>query len=286
MEKRILCYTDFSKNALNAIQYTSKLYEQQPCVFYILNAFQAGKDASDIEALIPETDNETYILDKKTSEAGLKTIIDILNSTSKRTKHTYKTISSFNSLLFSLKDTIKNNAIDLLVLGSENTFKEEEDENVPLVDITEYITECSILIVPGDHKFNGLDKIVLPIDYDEALNETNFSEILTIAKLHQSEVNILHIKKEHQLDEDQLENKNKLASILVGLKYNFHTLKRMNVNKGINLFIEDDTYSLIVFIKGKVGFISNELPRPLLKELDSHLSLPVLVINDISLVEN
>jgi hypothetical protein len=142
------------------------------------------------------------------------------------------------------------------------------------------------LIVPGDHKFNGLDKIVLPIDYDEALNETNFSEILTIAKLHQSEVNILHIKKEHQLDEDQLENKNKLASILVGLKYNFHTLKRMNVNKGINLFIEDDTYSLIVFIKGKVGFISNELPRPLLKELDSHLSLPVLVINDISLVEN
>ena len=48
MKKRILCYTDFSENAQNAIDYAIKLYEKQACDFYFLNAFQADEDASDI----------------------------------------------------------------------------------------------------------------------------------------------------------------------------------------------------------------------------------------------
>ena len=72
MKKKILCYTDFSADAQNAIDYAIKLYEKQTCEFYIINAFQADANASDIEALIPETSNEIYQSEKKTSEAGLK----------------------------------------------------------------------------------------------------------------------------------------------------------------------------------------------------------------------
>lgn len=281
MKKKILCYTDFSDNALNSINYASKLYEQHPCTFYILNAFQADKNPLDIEALVPEPGNKVYETAKKTSEAGLKKILDSLKSHSKNNKHTYKTISSFNALLYALKETIKNNAIDLLVIGTTGKLKEEEEEEekLPTLDIMEYITECSILAVPGDHKFSGLKEIVLPVDYDEAFNTSDFSEIRDIAKLHQPDINILHIKKEHHLDEDQLENKKLLESILKGLKYNFHTLKRMNINKGINLFIEKEHCNLIVFLEEKSGYISNELPRPLLKELDDHLSIPVLSVH-------
>jgi len=279
MKKRILCYTDFSENALNAINYAIKLYEQEACEFYILNAFQADTDASDIEALIPEPGNETYDSEKKTSEADLLQIVNTLKSNSKSTKHTYKTISSYNALLYALKDTIKNYTINLLVISTKGMIDAEENKNLPTLNIMEYITECSILAVPGDYKFDVLKKIVLPINYEEALNESNFSEIIDIAKLHDPDINILHIKKEHNLDEDQLQNKKLLEHILKGLKYSFHTLERMDVNKGIHLFIENERCNLIAFIKEKSGYIGNEIPKPLIKELDTHLSLPVLVVN-------
>lgn len=278
MEKRILCYTDFSENALNAIHYVSKLYEQQPCEFYILNAFQADADASDIEALVPDPTNEAYILEKKNSESGLKKIIDTVTVNSINTKHTFKTISSYNALLYALKETIINNNIDLLVISTNGALKEEENENIPTLDIMEYISECSILAVPGDYKFCGLTEIVLPIKYEEAFDKTNFSEIVDIAKLHHSDINILHIKKEEELDENQIEHKNMLESILKGLNYSFHTLKRMNVNKGIHLFIENENCTLIAYIEEKSDYIGNELPRALLKELDTHLTIPVLVV--------
>jgi hypothetical protein len=279
MKKRILCYTGFSENTLNAIEYAIKLYEQQDSIFYILNAFQAGKNASDIEALIPDLGNEIYEAEKKASETGLKKISDTLKSNFKNKIHTYKTISSYNALLYALKDTISKNNIDILIISAKGILEVIEDHNIPTLDIMEYITECSILAVPGNYKFCGLKDILFPLDYEEALNEADFSELLDIAKLHKADINIVHIKKEYHLDEDQLEHKASVESILKGLKYSFHTLERMNVNKGIHLFIENKQCNLIVFIEEKSSYIGNELPKPLLKELDDYIPIPVLAVN-------
>ena len=41
MKRRILCPTDFSKNAQNAIEYAVKLFKNETCVFYILNTYNA-----------------------------------------------------------------------------------------------------------------------------------------------------------------------------------------------------------------------------------------------------
>lgn len=279
MKKQILCYTDFSENALNAINYAIKLYEQQSCVFYILNAFQADKKASDIKALVPEPGNKTYEMAKKTSEAGLKNIIDTLNSNSKNTKHTYKTISNFNALLYALKDTIKNKAINLLVIGSKGTLDLEKEDSMPTLNTMEYITECPILAVPGGYTFLGLKNMVLPVDYKEAVKKANFTEMVDIYKLHHPEIHLVHVKNEFYLNDSQLENKTFLESILKGLKYSFHTLKFMSINKGIDLFIEKKQCDLIIFIDERSNYIGNELPKYLLNQLESQLPIPVLTLN-------
>lgn len=279
MKKRILCYTDFSKNALNAINYTIQLYEHQSCVFYFLNAFQGNKDASDIIALALEPDDKIFEEAKRTSEESLKIIKEDLLIKYKNPKHSYETISSYNSLLFALKDTITNNAISLLAISSKDSLDSEDDENIPTLDVMEYITECSILAIPGDYKFSGLKKMVLPINYEETINQVDFTEMLNIIKLHQPEINLLHIEKERHLDDNQVKNRKLLASILKGLKYSFHTLTDIGVHKGIKLFIESEQCDLAVFIDERSDYIGNELPRTLLKELDKHLWIPVLAVN-------
>ena len=148
----------------------------------------------------------------------------------------------------------------------------------------EFIAECYLLAVPGDCKFCGLKNIVLPVSYKEQLNENIFYELLDIAKLHHPDIHILHIKKEHQLNDKQLEQKIFLESILKGLKFSFHSLERMNITKGINQFIEVEQCNLIVFIEEQSSYLGNELPKPLLKELDTYLSTPVLLVNVKTLV--
>ncbi|MDC0006745.1 universal stress protein [Winogradskyella sp.] len=278
MKKHILCYTDFSDNALNAINYSAKLFEHHRCEFYILHAFQADKNALDIEALVPEPGDKVYETEKKIATIGLKKIIDSLKSNFKNTKHTYTAVASFNALLYALKETIKNNTIEVLVIGTKAKLELEANDDLPILDIMEYITDCSILAVPGDYSFCELKEILLPVDYEETLETSNFTEIIGLAKQHQSDINILHIKKEHHLDEKQLENKKQLEYILKGLKYSFHTLKRMPINKGINLFIKNEHCNLIAFIEEKSSYIGNSLPRPLLKQLNQ-LCIPLLSIS-------
>ncbi|SEK22184.1 Nucleotide-binding universal stress protein, UspA family [Maribacter orientalis] len=280
MEKRIVLPTDFSNNALNAIEYAIDLHKNQKCVFYILNAFWGDKEPTDIAPLIPERGDVEYTSAKKFSEDGLTTLLPIVQLRSKNSKHRYHTLSSYSSLLFALKDSIAKNNIELVVMGTKGTSDEEETLfGSNTLSIMEYITECPILAVPGHYTFSGLKKIVFPTDYEMVFNENKLKYILEIAKSNKSEIQILHIKKERKLDESQEKNKGILESIFKGVAYSFHVLTGIAVNKGIHSFIESETCDLVVFLDEKSNYLGNELPKFLVKEIKSHLMIPVLVIN-------
>jgi hypothetical protein len=281
MKKRILCYTNFSKNSLNAIHYALKMNEHQSCIFYFLNAFQAGGNATDIAAMIPEPGEKQYEDSKKYSEDSLKELKATLRSLYKNPKHSYQTISSYNSLLYALKDTIAKNSIDLLVIGAKNVSHDDDDgdEEINILDIMEFISACPILAIPGGYKFSGLKKVLFPTNYEIPLNETTIAFMIEIVKLHGADITLLHIKKENELDVNQMENKNKLESALKGLKYHFYDLTNIRVTKGIHNFIESEAYDLIVFQDEESNYIGNKLPKPLIKELNANLLIPILLIN-------
>jgi len=118
MEKRIVLPTDFSKNALNAITYVTELYKDQTCIFYLLNAFWADKEPTDIAPLDPEPGDLQYEAAKKISNAGLATLMHEV-SQQNNPKHSFHKISSYSSLLFALKETITKNVIGLAVIGTQ-----------------------------------------------------------------------------------------------------------------------------------------------------------------------
>jgi nucleotide-binding universal stress UspA family protein len=282
MKNRILLLTDFSDNSLNAITYALDFYQKENCIFYFLNAFWADKKPSDIAMLVPEPDDEEYQIAKKVSKDGLATLIRTIKLRPDNSKHSYETISSYNSLLFALKDIIAKNQINLLFMGTKGDTDEDEilyGSNT--LNVMEFITECPILAVPGDYRFTGLNKILFPTDYETVFDEVKLKCLLEIAKYHNSEIKILHIKKERQLDNVQEKNKVLFESVFYGLKFSFPTLENMEIHKGIQSFIETENCDLIVFVDEKSDYFGNELPKPLIKEIESHLTIPVLAINPI-----
>ena len=125
MDKRILLPTDFSKNALNAIRYALGLYNDQTCDFYFLNAYQVSGYSLD-SMMVPEPGEPGYEAAKLNSAQRFDHLMEVLRLHPDNPKHTYHTISTFNSLLNAIKDIIAKKDIDIVIMGTKGSTGSEK----------------------------------------------------------------------------------------------------------------------------------------------------------------
>ncbi len=279
MEKRILLPTDFSENALNAIEYALHLYEHKTCVFYILNAFQYEGYTVNDTMMQGEPRDPDYEAMKKVSVEGLNELMKLLGKRKKNPKHSYQTLSIYNSLPYAVEDTIAKNDIDMVIMGAQGfTAAEAFFYGSNTMDVMEYIMEAPVMAIPSDFKFSRPKEIVLPTKYKVVFKRKELDPMLEIARMHKSMICILHIEKEEELNKKQEDNKALLESILKDLKHSYHTLTDVKVHKGISSFIERGKSDMIVFMDKKTHLFGNKLSKPLAKEIETHAIIPVMAI--------
>jgi len=281
MDKRVLLPTDFSKNALNAIRYAIDLYKDQNCDFYLLNAYTVNGYSIE-NMMVPEPGERAYEASKKNSEDEFVKLIDILELHGDNPKHDYHTISTYNSLLFAVKETIAKKDIDIVVMGTKGaTGSDKVVFGTNTVEIMEHVTEAPVLAIPENVRFEPPKEIVFPTDYKTAFKRKELNYLLEIAKYHNASIRFLHIAKESKLSREQQSNKELLESILENYDHSFHTLTDIKVQSGISAFIESRESNMIAFVNKKHNFFENLFSRPLVKEMGYHSKIPVLTLNDI-----
>lgn len=279
MEKRVLLPTDFSENALNAIEYASHLYKDKTCVFYLLNAFQ-DEGYSVSEAMMQgEQGDPDYEKMKKVSVEGLKKLMKLMGKRKKNPRHSYETLSIYNSLPYAVEEIIVQRDIDIVIMGTKGaTAAEAVLYGTNTMDVMEYIMEAPILAIPSCFRFSRPKEIVLPTDFKAVFKRRLLAPVLEIASMHKSMISVLHIKKEKELDKKQNDNKQLLEAMLKNLKHSFHTLTDIKVHKGISSFIESRKSDMIVFMDKKAHLFGNRLSKPLEKEIEIHAIIPVMAL--------
>tara|TARA_R110002167_G_scaffold356086_2_gene570743 strand:- start:188 stop:1039 length:852 start_codon:yes stop_codon:yes gene_type:complete len=283
MDKRILVPTDFSKNALNAIRYAIDLYADQKCDFYFLNAYQVNGYSIDSMMMFPEPGEMAYEAAKKQSEEGFDKLLDILQLHNDNPKHTYHPISTFNSLLYAIKDTIAKNDIDIVVMGTKGmTASVDVIFGTNAIHIMEKVTECPVMAIPENVRFSAPKEIVFPTDYKTSFKRRELNYLLEISKYHKAFIRILHIVKEADLSDTQRGNKKLLESILEGTDHTYHTLTDLKVQSGISAFVESRESDMIAFVNKKHSFFGSMLSKPLVKEMGYHSKIPVLALHDLA----
>ncbi len=282
MNKRVLIPTDFSRNALNAIRYALHLYKAQNCDFYFLNAYQVSGYSID-SMLVPEPGERAFEAAKKGSESGFAKLLEVLRLHDDNPKHTYHTISTFNSLLYAIKTTIAKKDIDIVIMGTKGaTGSEDVFFGTNAVDAMEKVTECPVMAIPGNVRFEVPKEIVFPTDFKISFKRRELNYLIEIAKEHGTVIRVLHIAKAPELKREQLTNKELLDSILSEIDHSFHTLRDLGVQAGISAFIESRESDMIAFVNRKHSFFGSLLSRPLVKEMGYYSKIPVLTLNDIS----
>jgi len=281
MKKRILLPTDFSKNALNAIRYALELYRPMDCDFYFMNVYHVDGYALDNMMMVPEPGETAFESARVRSEEGLENLMEQLRIHPDNPKHTYHTISTFNSLLEAINDTIAKKDIDIVVMGTKgSTGSRTVIYGTNTINIMEKVKVCPVLAVPENVRFSAPKEVVFPTDFKSVYKHKELVYLMEIGKIHQAFIRVLYIDDGDGLNTKQKENKELLKTILGNSDHSFHTLTDVKVQEGINTFIESRDSDMIAFINRKHHFFGSIFSKPLVKELGYHSQIPILVLRD------
>lgn len=279
MEKRILVPTDFSRNALNALRYAIDLFASRSCEFYLLNVYQVSGYSID-SMMVPEPGEPHYESAKEASEAGLAKLLEQIKLHGENPSHTFHTLSTFNSLVYGIKNVIAKKDIDLIVMGTRGaTDADDIIFGTNTVHVMEGIQECPVLAVPDSYRYSPPREIVFPTDFRLGYKRSELNHLLEIARVHEAVIRVLHIQSEPELNRDQKANRELLKGILEAVPHEFHTLSDLKVHKGIGAFVASRNSDMIVFMNRKHSFLSKILSKPLVKELGYHYQIPILELN-------
>ncbi|EIJ37406.1 hypothetical protein JoomaDRAFT_0349 [Galbibacter orientalis DSM 19592] len=145
--KKILVLTDFSENAWNALKYTTSLYKDVACEFYILNSYSRDKyGLNTIDYLDPyEAFHKVSEIESKSKLTKLLQRITFFDSNK---EHQFFIIGEAKGLLSATKCLIAElNIEQVLIAAKENSNKKSYKLGRNAREIIKKIKEVPILIV-------------------------------------------------------------------------------------------------------------------------------------------
>lgn len=281
MKKKILLPTDFSKNAWNALRYSSELYKNEEVDFYLLNSYMVQNYSID-NLMIPEP-GEKYFEDAKSkSELGLQKLLQQVEILNVPSNHTYFTKAVYGLPLNAVKNFVEDKDIDLVIASNKG-----ETDAVDVVigsnsfDFMEKVRNCPVFMIPEGSTFKEPNEIVFPTSFKTHYKRRELTHLYEIARITNAPVRILHVSKEEELSEEQIEKKALLEECFDGLNYTFHFLENTKVQTGLNLFTQSRKSEMISFINRKHGFFESLFTKTMAEDLVYNAKVPVLALHDL-----
>jgi nucleotide-binding universal stress UspA family protein len=276
--KKILLPTDFSDNALNAINYALQLFKGDKCTFYLLNTYTPVIYSYDYQMSTAGYLGEVVDVVKKNSTDKLDKLKNQLNKKYKNENHKLVTISSFNLLTDEIKDLIDTYNLDLIVMGTKGASGAKE---ILFGSNTIHVikkSKCPVFAVPDGYFFEKPMEILFPTDYKIDYTEKQLNILKTIANLYKSRVHILNVSHGRDLNEKENRNKEKLEKLLSKVKHASYRVDDQEIPNAINEFQKTTYVHLLMMINNKHSFFENLFFKPVIHQIGFHLTVPFLVI--------
>lgn len=278
MRKNILLPTDFSNNALNAINYALKLFKNEECTFYFLNATEIHASAmSNLTSKLHETINEEALHKLK----ELKKQIELENIYS---DFDFQIILSSESLVTAITKNVIKYSIDVVVMGTKGaTGAKGLFFGSNTSTIISKMNFCPILVIPENYDFVTPTQIVFPTDFKRFYSNIELKPLKDLATLYKSKIRVVHINIEDKLDDIQEKNMSILTEYLKNFEHSFHWVPDFtNKTKSICTFIDELEINMLIMVNYRHSFIENIIKEPVIKKVGAHPVVPFMVVQDLN----
>jgi len=277
--RRILLPTDFSENAYNALIYAAQLYREDECTFYLAHTYT------------PPIYQAEYVLESPAqiglgdvyragSMENLKKVRERALDEFKNPKHVFRTHTAFNTLIDEILETVKNEQIDLIVMGTQGATGAQEILFGTNTVHTIKKATCPVIAVPSQFKYDAPKEILFPTDYGIGYQERQLEELLHLAIRHRGRINVLHVTAGYELGQEQKTNKALLANMLENVAHEYHELPDMEIVTAIRDFQTRHGTDFLVMVRNKHTFLERLFIEPIVKKIGFHIDVPFMAVPD------
>ncbi|MEN8185867.1 MAG: universal stress protein [Bacteroidota bacterium] len=275
--KNILLPTDFSNNSFNAIKYAVDLFKNKDCTFHLLNVYKVPYLTN--EELMDNDAQQLARIEKELYESSQKGLDEIVKKVNTESNHNFKVFSDYNFLTNSVKQILKREEIDLIVMGTKGATGAKEIFMGSNTGDVLMKTDCSLLAVPEDSKYKAPSEITFVTDFRIHYKE-ELETLINLAKENHSSIRILHLLNEGKLDEEQIHNKKVLIKLLDKIDHTFHTLTNTDFETAVNCFTQSrGNIDMITIIAKHYNIFQRLFFKPKVEDLSFHTKIPLLVLH-------
>ncbi len=278
--RKILIPTDFSNNAMNAINYTCELFKYEVTEIFLMHAFQ-DDIYTDRALLTRETLNEvTKIIEHKSLEQ-LDKILNEIQEVTDNPKHSFKLIAANAQLIDEADRIVDDENIDIIIMGTRGA---TDDRKLTFgsntLQILKYV-QCPVLAVPVNFKYTPPKHILFPTNYMIPYKRRELKLLCEIASPFRAQIDMLHVSNISKLSLRQEDNREFIKDELCKNKIDFKTIKDKNVVNAINQYINEHPIDILVMVNTRHSFLENILYKSTIDKVSLSLDIPFLAMQNI-----
>ncbi len=279
MRKHVLIPTDFSSSAINAVEYAFELFKNRECTFHIYHAYYIVASSKG-NPLFPVPDELEYRTVRQNKRREMEILKENIERLPKNEKHQVNYDFEYGFLTDLIKEKVESDSIDMIVMGTRGvTNNKDVAYGRNAINVMEKVRSCPVLAIPRNIKFEALNEIVFPTDFEAKFNLDEMETLRRIAETANASIQFLHIGSENNLDETQQKNKQFLEDYFKSVEFSFHWLQDVALMEGLLLFVKQRKSSMISFVNRKHWFFGTIFTNPLIKNLGVHATVPLLALH-------
>lgn len=275
--ENILLLTDFSKNSLNAIDYSINLFKGDRCNFFILHVKSSSSYTTD--DIMTSGNESIYNIIVKDAKDEMDGIVLDLKTRFKTEAFEFDTIVDYDNLTDAINQAIKTKSIDLIVMGTNGvTGAKEVVFGSNTINVIRDIN-CPTLVVPEGFVFRKANEILLPLDVQDTLSGNAFNNTSKFAERFSKKMHVLRIKPNSEnLQEDEKDKKH-LGYFLKKMNYEYYVVSDIPMNYVVDCYIQTHKIDLMVLLVQSESFLERFFMGSSTTRISNTIRVPLLVFH-------
>ncbi len=274
--KSIIVPTDFSPVATNAMNFAADMAVSINASLLLFHVYQVPVSMTDVPVVLVSADEL-----KKNSEAKLEELKDgLAHVTSGKIK--IYTEARLGDVTDELEDLCKHIQPFAVVMGTKGASGVERIlfGSTTLTTIR-HLTWPVIVVPPGKEFGKGIKKIGFACDFQKVVESTPVPFIRQMVKEFGAELHVLNVDYENrQFKPETPEQSLLLHTLLEDLDPNYHFISHVDIEDGINEFVETNNIDLLITIPKKHKLLEGLFRPSSTRQLVTQSHVPVMCVHE------
>ena len=274
--KTIIVPTDFSPIATNAMNFAADMAVNINASLILLHVYQVPVSMTDVPVVMVSAEEL-----RKSSEAKLQEIKDAMTRITSGKIKIY-TEAKLGDVSDELKDICKRIQPFAVIMGTRGTSGVERIlfGSTTLTAIRHL--KCPVIVVPPGKEYgSGIKKIGFACDFDKVVETTPIQFIKNMVKEFGAELHVLNVDHEGKhFKPGTPEESLMLHTLLQDLNPNYHFINHVDIEDGINEFVEKNNIDLLITIPKKHKLLDSLFKKSSTKQLVTQSHVPVMCVHE------